>query len=174
MMKTYASFGYLSNEGTQKGQYYDRYAGKLNLSINPTKWFNVTANINITWTEQGYGMSTLGGRSGSVPDSIYLTAKAIPNIGTLYDANGNRVISPTNEAIYTIWDEWDHSQQKRQTFHALGNVAATVDFGEIYKPLKGLRYKINFGPDFRNWREGAYIDGYSSHKIDADGSEGKN
>lgn len=173
-MKTYASFGYLRNEGTQKGQFYDRYTGKLNLSITPTKWFTIDANMSITWTEQDYGMSTLGGRSGSVPDGIYLTAKAIPNIGTLYDADGNRVINPTNEAIYTIWDEWEHSQQKRQAFRALGNIAATVDFGKIFAPLKGLRYKINFGPDFRNWREGAYIDGFSSHKINADGSEGKN
>lgn len=173
-MKTYASFGYLSNKGTQKGQSYDRYTGKVSVTINPTKWFQLQANFNGTWSEQDYGMSTLGGRSGSVPDGIYLTAKTIPNIGVPYDADGKRVINPTNEAIYTIWDEWDHSQQKRQMFRAMGNFSATVDFGQIYAPLKGLRYKLNFGPDFRYWRDGAYIDGYSSHKINADGSEGTN
>ena len=46
-----------------------------------------------------------------------------------------------------------------------------VKFGT---PVKGLSYKINFGPDFRHWREGVYIDGTSSLKINADGSAGVN
>lgn len=57
---------------------------------------------------------------------------------------------------------------------ALGNFSATLDFGEMWQPLKGVRYKINFGPDFRHWREGVYIDGTSAHKINSDGSEGVN
>jgi TonB-linked SusC/RagA family outer membrane protein len=71
-------------------------------------------------------------------------------------------------------DEWNHSQQKSQTLRALANFAATINIGELVKPLEGLRYKISFGPDFRHWREGVYIDGFSSHKINADGSEGVN
>ena len=174
-MNAYGSFGYLSNKGTQKGQWYDRYTGKVSVNIKPTKWFSMLASINGTWSEQDYGMSTLGGRSGSVPDAIYGTAKAIYNIAVPYDADGNKVINPGGETgIYTIMDEWNHSQQKSQTFRALGNFSATVDFGEIFKPIQGLRYKINFGPDFRHWRQGVYIDGYSAHKINADGSEGVN
>lgn len=174
-MNTYASFGYLSNKGTQKGQWYDRYTGKISTNIKPTKWFSIQASINATWAEQDYGMSTLGGRSGSVPDAIYGTAKAIYNMAVPYDANGNVVINPGGESgIYTIMDEWNHSTQQSQTFRALGSFAATVDFGEIFEPVKGLRYKLNFGPDFRHWREGVYIDGFSAHKINADGSEGVN
>ena len=174
-MNAYGSFGYLSNKGTQKGQWYDRYTGKVSVNIKPTKWFSMQASINGTWSEQDYGMSTLGGRSGSVPDAIYGTAKAIYNIAVPYDADGNKVINPGGETgIYTIMDEWNHSQQKSQTFRALGNFSATVDFGEIFKPIQGLRYKINFGPDFRHWHQGVYIDGYSAHKINADGSEGVN
>ena len=174
-MNAYGSFGYLSNKGTQKGQWYDRYTGKISVNIKPTKWFSMQASINGSWQEQDYGMSTLGGRSGSVPDAIYGAAKAIYNIAVPYDADGNVVINPGGESgIYTIMDEWNHSQQKSQTFRALGNFSATIDFGEIFKPVQGLRYKINFGPDFRHWREGVYIDGYSAHKINADGSEGVN
>ena len=174
-MNAYGSFGYLSNKGTQKGQWYDRYTGKISVNIKPTNWFSMQASINGSWQEQDYGMSTLGGRSGSVPDAIYGTAKAIYNIAVPYDANGDVVINPGGESgIYTIMDEWNHSTQKSQTFRALGNFSATIDFGEIFKPVQGLRYKINFGPDFRHWREGVYIDGYSAHKINADGSEGVN
>lgn len=174
-MNAYGSFGYLTNKGTQKGQWYDRYTGKVSINIKPTKWFSMQASINGTWSEQDYGMSTLGGRSGSVPDAIYGTAKLIYNFATPYDADGNRVIHPGGETtVYSIMDEWNHSQQKSQTFRALANFSATVDFGEIIQPLKGLRYKINFGPDFRHWREGVYIDGFSSHKVDQQGNEGVN
>ncbi|MBQ9649253.1 MAG: TonB-dependent receptor [Prevotella sp.] len=174
-MNAYGSFGYLSNKGTQKGQWYDRYTGKVSVNIKPTKWFSFQASINGTWSEQDYGMNTLGGRSGSVPDAIYGTAKQIFSYAVPYDENGNTVINPGGEsAVYTIMDEWDHSQQKRQIFRALGNFSATIDLGEIFKPLNGLRYKMAFGPDFRNWREGAYIDGFSSHRINSNGTEGKN
>ena len=174
-MRAYASFGYLSNKGTQKGQWYDRYTGKVSVNLNPTKWFSVQASINGTWAERDYGMSTTGGRSGSVPDAIYGTAKQIYNWAVPYDANGNRIINPGGEnGTYNIMDEWNHSQQKSQTFRALGNFSATVDFGKIFKPVEGLRYKIAFGPDFRYWREGVYIDGFSSHKINSNGTEGVN
>ena len=174
-MRAYASFGYLSNKGTQKGQWYDRYTGKVSVNLNPTKWFSVQASINGTWAERDYGMSTTGGRSGSVPDAIYGTAKQIYNWAVPYDANGNRIINPGGEnSTYNIMDEWNHSQQKSQTFRALGNFSATVDFGQIFKPVEGLRYKIAFGPDFRYWREGLYIDGFSSHKINSNGTEGVN
>lgn len=174
-INAYGSFGYLTNKGTQKGQWYDRYTGKVSVNIKPTKWFSIQASINGTWAEQDYGMSTLQGRSGSVPDAIYGTAKQIYNFAVPYDENGNVVTHPGGETtIYTIMDEWNHSQQKSQTFRALGNFSATVDFGEILKPLNGLRYKISFGPDFRHWREGVYIDGFSSHKVDQQGNEGVN
>lgn len=170
----YGSFGYLSNEGTQKGQWYDRYTGKLSVNIKPVDWFNFTASMNVSWSEQDFGLSTLGGRSGTVPNTIYQTAKSIYNMAVPYDADNNRVINPGGEsAIYTIMEEWNHSTQQSQTLRALGNFSGTVNLGEIWKPLQGLQYKINFGPDFRHWREGSYIDGQSSHKINADGSSGK-
>ena len=174
-LSAYASFGYLSNKGTQKGQWYDRYTGKVTVNIKPTNWFTVQASINGTWSEQDYGMSTLGGRSGSVPDAIYGTAKTIFNYAVPYEESGKTVVNPGGEStVYTIMDEWNHSQQKSQTMRALGSFSAIVDFGEIFNPVQGLKYKIAFGPDYRHWREGVYIDGYSSHKINSNGSEGKN
>lgn len=174
-MKAYGSFGYLNDKGTQKGQYYDRYTSKLSVSINPVDWFTLDGNFNLSWSEQDYGFSTLGGRSSSVPNAIYGAAKSIYNMAVPYDADGNLVINPGGETtIYTIMNEWDKSTQLSQTMRALGNLSATFDLGKIYKPLAGLNYQFRFGPDFRHWREGVYIDGTSSHKINSDGSEGTN
>ena len=174
-MNAYGSFGYLSNKGTQKGQWYDRYTGKVSVNINPTKWFSMQASINTTWTERDYGMSRWGNSSNSVPDAIYTKAKQIYNFAVPYDADGNIVINPGGETgIYNIVDEWNKSTQQSQMFRALGNFSATVNFGEILAPLKGLSYKINFGPDFRHWRQGSYVKGTSVNRLNSDGSEGKN
>ena len=109
-MNAYGSFGYLKNDGTQKGQWYERYTGKLSVNITPVKWFTLNANINATWSEQDYGISTLGASSGSVPDAIYGKAKTIYNMAIPYDADGNIIINPGGESgIYNIMDEWNKS-----------------------------------------------------------------
>lgn len=174
-VNAYGSFGYLSNEGTQRGQSYDRYTAKLSANLKPTDWFSFNASFNVSWSEQEYGMSTLGARSSSTPDAIYGAAKSIYNIAVPYYADGRLVINPGGENnIYTIMNEWDKSQQDSQTMRVLGSFATTIDFGKIWEPVKGLSYKMNFGPDYRHWREGVYIDGTSALKINSDGSKGVN
>jgi len=174
-VNAYGSFGYLDNEGTQKGQWYKRYTAKASTNINATEWFKMTASLNTTWSEQDYGMSTLGARSGTSPNAIYGAAKSIYNMAIPYDANGKLIINPGGESgIYTIMDEWNKSTQQTQIMRVLGNFSGIFDIGKIWEPLKGLSYKINFGPDFRNWREGVYIDGTSSLRVNADGSAGTN
>lgn len=174
-VNTYASLGYLDNEGTQKGQYYKRYTAKLTSNITPVDWFKLNASFNLSWSEQDFGMSTLGARSGTSPNAIYGAAKSIYNLAVPYDEDGNLVINPGGESgIYTIMNEWDKSTQQSQTMRALGNFSANFDIGKLVQPLEGLSYKINFGPDFRHWREGVYIDGTSSLKVNSDGSAGVN
>lgn len=174
-VNTYGSIGYLDNTGTQRGQWYKRYTAKLTSNITPVSWFKMNASLNGSWSEQDYGMSTLSARSGTAPDAIYGVSKQIYNIAVPYDANGNIIINPGGESgVYTIMDEWNRSTQQSQTFRLLGNFSATLDFGKIWKPIEGLTYKLSFGPDFRHFREGVYVDGTSSLKINANGSAGVN
>ena len=92
-----------------------------------------------------------------------------------YDADGKLIINPGGESgMYNIIGEWNKSTQLSQTMRTLANFSATLGLGEIWKPLEGLSYKINFGPDYRNWREGSYVDGSSIRRINADSSEGLN
>lgn len=174
-MNAYASFGYLKNTGTQKGQEYQRYTGRLGVNITPVKWFNVAASMNATRSVQDYGVSKLGGRSGSIPDAIYGAAKGMFRISPMYDADGNRITHPGGEsAIYSVADEVSHNISTRETYRVLGSFSATLNIGEIFKPLEGLQYKIQFGPDFRYYRQGDFIDGFSSYKIGSKGEEGNN
>ena len=176
-MSAYGSFGYLSNKGTQKGQWYDRYTGKLSVNITPVKWFNLTSSLNATYTERDFGMSTYGPNSNnSTPNAIYGKAKLIYNHAVPYDDEGNLVYLPGGEsAMQTPIDEWKHSTQQSEMTRILANFAATFNFGEMWEPLKGLSYKIAFGPDFRYWREGTFLDGKSARaRNPSTGAEGYN
>jgi len=161
-MSAYASFGYLDNQGTLKGQEYNRYTTNVNVDITPVKWFKLGASINASWSLQDYGVSTLGASSSSNPEYIYGWAQAIYSYSSPYDENGEYIDRPGGDSnIYNVVDEWNKSQQQRKAFRALGSFYANFDLGNMVEELKGLSFRLNFGPDFRNWREGVFIDSES-------------
>jgi len=159
MIKSFFSLGYLNNEGTQIGQSYERYNVSMSTDIKPTAWFTLGGSINTSWSNQSYGYSRTGQSSSSGPTEIYAAAKQIVNIAQPYDADGEIILTPSNmNGVYTVIDEWNKSDEQRQTLRALGSFYANVDLGEIWSPLSGLNFKTNFGPDFRFFRRGIYID----------------
>lgn len=162
-MKGYASFGYLDNKGTSKGQGYTRYSGNTSLSFTPTPWFTFGANINASYAKQEYGQSASGRTAISAPSSIYNSAKAVYPYAVPFDSAGNRIIYPGgDQAVKTVVDEWKYSTDERVTFRAVGSFHAQLDFGSIFHGLKGLKYRMNFGPDFSLYRDGVYLDGQSA------------
>lgn len=154
------SFGYLDNDGTQKGQKYKRYNVAITTDIQATKWFKLGGSLNASWSEQKYGFSRTGQSSNSGPTDIYGAAKALPNYTVPYDDNGNIIEQPGGTVVnqYTVIDEWTKSTDNRQYFRAIGSLYAQLDFGALWEPLKGLTYKFQFGPDFRHQRMGNYLD----------------
>jgi TonB-linked outer membrane protein, SusC/RagA family/TonB-dependent outer membrane receptor, SusC/RagA subfamily, signature region len=158
-IKSFFSLGYLSNEGTQIGQSFERYNATMSTDINPTKWFSMGGSVNASWSNQSYGYSRTGQSTNSGPTEIYAAAKQIFNVALPYDDNGEIILTPGNlNGVYTIIDEWEKSDERRQTLRALGSFYANIDFGNIWSPLEGLNLKTNFGPDFRYYRRGIYID----------------
>lgn len=118
----------------------------------------------MSYSEQKYGFSRTGQSSNSGPTDIYGAAKQILRYALPYDENGNIVLVPAGSVTntYTIMDEWNKSNDNRQTFRALGSFYGQIDFGKIWEPLAGLQYKIQFGPDFRFYRMGNFIDASSA------------
>ena len=173
-MNAYVSFGYLDNKGTQKGQEYSRYTGKVNIDITPKEWIKLGGSFNAAWSVQEYGFSQAGQSTSSGPSSIYAAAKSIGNFALPYDENGNIELTPGNMGgngtVYTVIDEWNKSQDQRQVARILGSFYASVDFGKIHSALDGLSAKVNFGPDFRNYRRGLYVDNSSAARQGSAGS----
>ena len=160
----FASFGYLKNKGTQKGQDYERYNLSVAGDVQGTPWFKAGGSINASYGVQKYGFSRTGQSSSSGPTDIYSAAKAILRYTLPYDENGEIITMPGGSTTntYTVIDEWTKSNDNRETFRALGSFYAQLDFGKIWEPLQGLQWKTQFGPDFRYYRLGNFLDSSSA------------
>ncbi|MDE7145994.1 MAG: SusC/RagA family protein, partial [Duncaniella sp.] len=165
-MNAFGSFGYLNNEGTQHGQEYNRYTARLGMNITPVKWMTISMSMNASREFQDYGMSSsFAPSSTNSVSAIYALYKKAYRWALPYDENGDRIKYPGGDnQAYNPIDEWEHNISQRETYRILGSFSAQLHLGEIWAPLKGLEYKIAFGPDYRNWRQGDYIDTQSAYK----------
>jgi TonB-dependent starch-binding outer membrane protein SusC len=164
-MKAYASFGYLNNKGTSIGQKFTRYSGKVSIDIQATNWFNMGSNMNLTYGIQEFGQSNgvIGAFVGSPATSIYESARRLYTYAVPYDSTGARVLYPAGDVAFkNVVDEWKFTQDQRKTLRAFGSLFAQIDFGAIHSVLKGLKYRMNYGPDFSQYQNGIYIDGLSA------------
>ncbi len=163
----FASFGYLNNKGTQKGQEYERYNLTATTDLQAKPWFKMGGSVNASYAKQEYGFSRTGQSSNSGPVDIYSAAKALLRYTVPYDANGDLINMPGGSTTntYTVVDEWNKSTDSRETFRALGSFYAQVDFGKMFSPLEGLMFKTQFGPDFRYYRQGIFLDSESATRV---------
>ncbi len=158
----FVSFGYLNNKGTQKGQSYERFNLSASADVKGTKWFKAGGSFNASYGVQKYGYSVPYGTSTGAKE-LYSAAKSILRYTLPYDENGEIIVQPGGSTTntYSIIGEWEKSNDNRETFRALGSFYAQIDFGQIYSPLEGLQWKTQFGPDFRYYRRGNFLDSSS-------------
>ena len=60
---TYASVGYLNDDGYMIKTDFERYSGRLNYNVYPTKWFKTGLNLGVTRTVSNYSTSDSGNSS---------------------------------------------------------------------------------------------------------------
>jgi len=155
-IKAYGSFGYLNQTGTQLGQDFERYSGKVSVELNPVKWFKMGINLTATYGLQNYGFVAA---SASGAGNIYAAARGMLPLAVPFDANGNRINLPGGDInIQNPVLEADYNINLRKTLRTLGSAFAEVSL------LKGLKYRINFGPDFSNYYNGRYQDAKSVNR----------
>lgn len=149
-VQAYGSFGYLKQDGTQLGQDYQRYSGKLTIDIKPKDWFKMGAVLNTTFGDQNYGYATT---NATGPGNLYAAARGMLPYAVPFDDDGNRINLPGGDVnIQNPILEADFNVNERHVWRNFGNIYAELE------PLKGLRYRINFGPDYYNNRNGRYMD----------------
>lgn len=156
--RSYTSFGYLNNQGTSKGQGYERFTLKTNNDYKPFDWFNFGASITATYSKQDYGLSSAGNFVGGSKSSVYGVARENYPYAVPFDDDGNRIEFPGgDDRVKNPYNEWNLQTDIRKVFRAIGSIYAQLDFGEMWAPLKGLSYRLNFGIDFRYVNRGLYV-----------------
>lgn len=161
-MKAYASFGFLDNQGTVKGQGYKRYSGKLSVDIKATNWFSMGGILNTSYSINEYGQSGAGKNTNTGAAGLYESARNLFSYAVPYDATGVRILYPGgDDAIKSVVDEEKYSQDQRVNLRLFGSFYSEVNFGAFTKALDGLKFRVNFGPDIAFNRNGIYVDGNS-------------
>jgi TonB-linked SusC/RagA family outer membrane protein len=162
-IKAYGSFGYLNNGGVIKGQSFQRYTGKANVDFTATNWLSFGNNMTVSYGKQQFGQSGAGiATIGSPAGGLYESARGIYPYAVPYDSSGNRILFPGGDnSVKNIIDEDKYNIDERVTLRAFGSLYAQLNFGSIFPILKGLKYRMNFGPDFSDYRDGIYVDANS-------------
>ena len=157
-MQSYMSLGYLKNDGTIRGQSFDRFTFKSNNDFTPYKWLKFGGNVNISYSIQDYGLSSAGNFQGGTQSSAYGVATQGYPYAVPFDDEGKRIEFPGgDDRVKNVYGEWDLQTDIRKTFRAMGSFYAEFNIGELWAPLKGLSYRMNFGPDFRYGDRGLYV-----------------
>jgi TonB-linked SusC/RagA family outer membrane protein len=156
-VRAYGSFGYLYNEGTVIGQDFKRYTGKFSVDLTPSKWFSMGGSVNTTYGLQNYGFNSTTSSTG--PSTLYFALRGMLPYAQPYDSFGKRIYLPGGDInIVNPIDENQYNVNLRKTLRIIGSIYAEA------KLFKGLRYRVNFGPDYRNYYNGRWQDANSINR----------
>ncbi|UCH15106.1 MAG: TonB-dependent receptor, partial [Bacteroidales bacterium] len=138
-MKSYISFGYLDHTGVEKGQSYTRYSALVSLDLDLNKRIRIGGSLNGMVADQEFGINTVDLARGLLPFTIP------------YDSAGEYDWLPGNDPhIVNFIRDIENITNNRKSYHMRGSFYGEVDI------VKGLKYRVNFGPDFRQYRNGTF------------------
>lgn len=164
--KAYGSLGYLKTKGTQPGQSYERMTGNTSVEFTPLDYFTmgITANLSYGHQEYGYNFS----KSVTGAGDYYGALRGMLPWTVPYDEKGNYIRLPNGDInIINPIRELQYNRNTRRTFRLSGSVYGELNFGKIWEPLEGLRYRIQFGPELRHYNLGV---ANASEGINGDGN----
>jgi TonB-dependent starch-binding outer membrane protein SusC len=144
------SLNYYKQMGVQRDQDYQRYSASISGDINPVSWFTLGTSIIASYAKQNYGI--LGpNTSNTGSKDLYSRATDQFPYASPYNAAGFPIVNPGgNVSLWNPLIDIDQVLNERRTSAVLANVFAEIKF------TPWLRYRVNFGPQFRNYRSGTW------------------
>jgi TonB-linked SusC/RagA family outer membrane protein len=146
----YISFAYLNQRGVQKDQDYKRYNVIMNGDITPVKWITIGTSLNGSRSVQNFGIQ---GPNTSNTGSKDLYSRALDQYPYALPkrADGTFIYNPGgNLSLWNPLIDIDQAINERSIYAVYSN-----SFGEI-KFTPWLKYRLNFGAQFRQYRSGAW------------------
>lgn len=158
--RLYISLGYNNQTGVQRDQDFKRFNVNVNGEITATKWLTLGVSMMGSLAQQNYGVTTNSGNTGS--KDLYSRATDQFPYALPRDSNGLFIRNPGGNL--NIWNpliDIDQTLNQRRTASVLSNI-----FTEV-KLAKGLRYRLNFGAQMRNFRNGAWTGPQATSHLNA-------
>lgn len=143
--KYFVSLDYYDQKGILKGYDYKRYSIRTNLDVDVTKWLQFGTNIFIASHNRDGGRVNL------------LNAEAMSPWGKVYEDDGSLCIYPMySEQLWSNPLLGTKRDDERRAWNISINGYGVLDFGNMWAPLKGLQYRLNFGYSFSPTRNSWY------------------
>lgn len=136
------SLGYLNDQGYFSNQDYKRYTTRINLDQDLNKKVKVGLSMLGTFSERNGG-----------DINPYMASLVQTPLGAPYDDKGNLVPFPTGDALmYNLLTDFVPGAviNKEKRFRLLSSLYAEAEI------MKGLKFRMNFGPDLINSRKGNF------------------
>ena len=140
----YISGNYFKDKGILPGQDFTRMSLRFNLDHQINKFLKVGIS--------SYSMYSI--TNGKNRTAIFGNTLAQNPLAKAFDDNGNLIFSPTSDALLTnpLSDLVPGAQiDETKKYRIFNSIYAEVNI------LSGLKYRVNFGPDFTITRAGRFI-----------------
>lgn len=147
--RLYMSLGYSKQMGVQKDQDFQRFNINVNGDITPTKWFSLGVSLIASLAKQNFGINANQSNTGAKD----LYGRAIGQYPWAFptDSNGASIRNPGgNLGIWNPLIDITQALNERRTSSALANIYSEIKF------TPWLKYRVNFGAQIRNFRNGAW------------------
>ena len=155
--KLYFSFGYLDQQMPMRDQDYNRYTANINGEITPVKWATVGLSMQGAYSIKNYGI--VENTSNTVAKDSYGLAMNILPWVPCYNEDGTYLVGSTNgDAGHNIAKDQSHAWNEYRYYSLNLSSFAEINFGKIWAPLDGLKWRTNFGTQFRQSRQGSFYD----------------
>ena len=148
--RLYLSLGYHNQKGVQRDQDYQRYNTTISGDITPNKWFTLGASLIGSFSLQNFGIQPPN-TSNTGSKDLYSRATDQFPYALPQDQNGDWVRNAGgNLSLWNPLIDIDQAINERRTTSIMASLFAEVKFAPW------LTYRINFGPQFRQYRSGAW------------------
>jgi TonB-linked SusC/RagA family outer membrane protein len=138
----FVSGNYFKDMGVIKNQDFSRYTFRINLDHKITKNVSIGTSTLFTMSERnGENFNPIGGALQENP------------LGNPFDENGNIIFQPTSDGLRT------NPFSEVVPGAIVDETSRTRIFNSIYvnwEIIKGLTYRVNFGPDYTVRRSGRF------------------
>ena len=143
------SLGYYDQTGVQKDQDYKRYTVNMGGDITANKWLTLGTSIIGSFSLQNYGIFGPN-TSNTGSKDLYSRASDMFPYALPTDANGAWIKNPGNINLWNPLIDIDQSKNERRTTAVLSSLFTEIKF------TPWLKYRLNFGVQYRNFRNGSW------------------